>query len=100
MEAFKLNQVSTVKYNIITFFPKNILLQFCKMAYLYFLILLCMELIPEITDDGSIPPVLTMPLTFVVGLSMLKDAYEDIMRHRSDKEENNRNSKVIKAEKS
>ena len=57
-----------------------------------------MELIPEITDDTSVPPVLTMPLTFVVGLSMIKDAYEDIMRHRSDREENNRVVKAIPIE--
>ena len=29
------------------------------------------------------------PLTFVVVLSMIKDAYEDVMRHKEDKKENN-----------
>ena len=29
-----------------------------------------------------------LPLSFVVGLSMLKDAFEDIKRHISDRTEN------------
>lgn len=35
-----------------------------------------------------------MPLAFVVGLSMAKDIYEDVMRHRQDNEENNRKTEV------
>ena len=63
------------------------------MANFYFLLLLGLEMIPQISDsDGK--PVLALPLGFVVGLSMLKDIYEDIMRHRSDNEENNRKIKV------
>jgi phospholipid-transporting ATPase len=31
-----------------------------------------------------------MPLTFVVGVSMIKDIFEDIKRHKSDNEENNK----------
>ena len=31
-----------------------------------------------------------MSLGFVVGISMVKDIYEDFQRHQSDKEENNR----------
>ena len=31
---------------------------------------------------------MAMPLIFVVSLSMIKDAYEDFKRHRSDKSEN------------
>lgn len=33
---------------------------------------------------------LLLPLSFVVGISMIKDIYEDYIRHRSDNEENNR----------
>jgi len=45
-------------------------------------------LYPPITDSPGYPALL-MPLTFVVGLSMLKDLYEDIKRHKSDNSENN-----------
>ena len=32
---------------------------------------------------------MALPLTFVVALSMIKDAYEDYKRHQSDSKENN-----------
>jgi len=48
-----------------------------------------METVPAISDSGGIP-VLAVPLSFVVGLSMIKDIYEDFLRHRSDNEENKR----------
>ena len=54
-----------------------------------------MELVPIITDDTSVPPVLVYPLCFVVGLSMIKDAYEDYVRFRSDSEENSRKVHVL-----
>ena len=54
-----------------------------------------MECIPAISDAGGYP-VLAFPLCFVVGLSMIKDIYEDYNRHQSDKEENNRKALVLK----
>ena len=52
-----------------------------------------MECFPLISDSNGVP-VLAFPLCFVVGLSMIKDIYEDYIRHQSDDEENNRNVKV------
>ena len=83
------NKIITSKYNFLTFLPLNLLLQFSKLANLYFLLLAIMECFPAISDSGGVP-VLAVPLTFVVGISMIKDIYEDYLRHRSDKEENNR----------
>jgi len=68
------------------------------MANLYFLILTIMECYPPISDAGGIP-VLLMPLSFVVGISMIKDIYEDYMRHKSDNEENKRKALVAKKHK-
>mmetsp|Transcript_11553 Transcript_11553/g.17426 ORF Transcript_11553/g.17426 Transcript_11553/m.17426 type:complete len:133 (+) Transcript_11553:323-721(+) len=90
-QLFKNNKISTSKYNLVTFLPLNLMLQFSKMANLYFLILMIMELYPPISDSpNSKVPALLLPLSFVVGLSMIKDIWEDIKRHRSDNEENNR----------
>ena len=33
-------------------------------------------------------PVMLIPLTFVITLSMIKDIFEDYKRHKSDKKEN------------
>lgn len=65
------------------------MVQFSKFANLYFLILTIMESVPAISDSGGVP-VLAGPLAFVVGISMIKDMYEDYNRHRQDNEENNR----------
>jgi hypothetical protein len=89
------NRVKTNKYTVLTFLPKNLFLQFSKMANFYFLVLILLELVPIITDDTSVPPVLVYPLTFVVGLSMIKDAYEDYVRYRSDSEENSRKAQTL-----
>ena len=94
-QLYKNNKISTSKYNFLTFLPLNLLLQFSKMANLYFLILMIMELYPPISDSpNSKVPALLLPLSFVVGLSMIKDIWEDIKRHRSDNEENNRRVEV------
>jgi len=47
-----------------------------------------LDLVPALSDGG--PSAIIMPLGIVVGLSMIKDIYEDVKRHRSDNEENNR----------
>ena len=48
-----------------------------------------METLKPISDSNGDPSGIAAPLAFVVGLSMIKDIYEDIMRHRSDRKENN-----------
>jgi magnesium-transporting ATPase (P-type) len=79
---------------MLTFLPINILEQFSKLANLYFLGLLILEFIPAVSDSDGKIPTLIMPLSFVVGLSMIKDIYEDFKRHVSDNDENNRNTMV------
>jgi hypothetical protein len=86
-QMYKSNFVSTGKYNLLTFLPQNLKIQFSKMANLYFLIMCLLELYRPISDSGG-QPVVALPLSFVVGLSMLKDAFEDIKRHISDRTEN------------
>lgn len=85
---YKNNYISTSKYNCFTFLPKNLFEQFTKMANFYFLCLSVMELFPSISDSGG-RPVLLMPLSFVVGVSMIKDLYEDCKRKSQDNKENN-----------
>ena len=51
------------------------------------------ELYQPISDSEG-KPVLGLPLGFVVLISMIKDIYEDIQRHRQDNDENNRKVKV------
>ncbi|CAH1795962.1 unnamed protein product [Owenia fusiformis] len=88
------NYIKTSKYNIFTFVPKNLFEQFQRIANAYFLFLLILQLIPAIS---SLTPVTTViPLLGVLILSAVKDAVDDIQRHRSDNVVNNRRSLVLR----
>ena len=58
------------------------------MANCYFLLLSIMQCWKVVSDSGGVP-IIILPLALVVGLSMIKDIYEDYIRHKSDNEENN-----------
>lgn len=81
------NIVRTAKYNAFNFIPYNLMNQFKKLANVYFLMITVMQTIPSISISDS-KPVQGAPLTGVVIVSMLKDAFEDFKRHKSDKGEN------------
>ncbi len=68
------------------------------MANMYFLVIMFMQMIEKISISNGQPAMLP-PLTFVVVLSMIKDAYEDYKRHRADRQENMANSEVFNREK-
>lgn len=87
------NHIETSKYNILTFFPKNLKEQFTKLNNVYFLIIGALEMINEISTSGGIP-VIWLPLIVIVLITMLKDLLEDLQRHRSDRAENER--KILK----
>jgi len=87
------NEIATSKYNLLTFLPKNLFEQFRRLANAYFLFLLCLQLIPQIS---SLAPITTiLPLVFVLALTAIKDASDDIARHRSDREVNNRETRTV-----
>jgi phospholipid-translocating ATPase len=74
---YKNNAVSTSKYNIITFLPKNLFEQFQRLANAYFLVLLILQLIPQISSLNPITTIL--PLSCVLILKALKDLIDDIV---------------------
>ena len=91
---FTNNTIRTTKYTCLTFLPLNLFHQFTKMANCYFLILTLLCLIPGISTQGEAITML-MPLMFVVGVSMIKDIFEDRRRYKSDCEENTRDVMCI-----
>lgn len=81
------NTITTTKYNIITFVPKSLLLQFRRAANIYFLIvtiLTCMKFSPK--QPGS----MIGTFAFVLMATMVKDAIEDYNRYKHDKAANDR----------
>ena len=89
----KNNKVRTAKYTLLTFLPLNLFNQFKKIANCYFALITYMQTVRSISiSDGK--PAMALPLTIVVFISMIKDAYEDLKRHKTDKEENEREVEV------
>ncbi|XP_030647206.1 probable phospholipid-transporting ATPase IM [Chanos chanos] len=87
------NAIKTSKYNFFTFLPMNLFEQFQRIANAYFLILLILQVIPAISSLSWFTTVL--PLVLVLSVTAVKDATDDINRHRSDKHVNNRKVDVL-----
>jgi phospholipid-transporting ATPase len=77
------NSIKTSKYTLYNFLPLNLLVQFSKVANVYFLIIGIMQMIKSISVSGGFP-VIFIPLSIVVGVSAFKDFYEDLKRKFSD----------------
>ncbi|KAG4948017.1 hypothetical protein JHK82_041192 [Glycine max] len=87
------NDVSTTKYNVITFFPKALFEQFRRVANIYFLLAACLSASPI---SPFSPLSMIAPLAFVVGLSMAKEALEDSRRFFQDVKVNRRKASLHK----
>uniref|UniRef100_A0A6I8N5H0 Phospholipid-transporting ATPase n=1 Tax=Ornithorhynchus anatinus TaxID=9258 RepID=A0A6I8N5H0_ORNAN len=75
------NRIQTSKYNILTFLPVNLFEQFQRVANAYFLFLLILQLIPEIS---SLPWFTTIvPLVLVLAITAVKDATDDYVSSSS-----------------
>ncbi|EAS00453.2 phospholipid-translocating P-type ATPase, flippase family protein (macronuclear) [Tetrahymena thermophila SB210] len=81
------NRIQTSKYNYLTFIPKNLLVQFSKLANIYFIIIGICQIIPQITTTDGKPLVYT-PLGIIIFISMVKDFIEDRKRRKQDEYEN------------
>ena len=81
------NMVRTTKYTCWNFLPKNLWEQLTKMANAYFLFMGIIQLVPGIAPAGGFATTVT-PLCLVVGVSMIKDIFEDRKRRLKDEEEN------------
>ncbi|KAN0126049.1 P-type ATPase [Russula decolorans] len=80
------NKVNTTKYTIITFVPKNLYEQFRRVANLYFLALVVLQVF---SIFGAVSPqTAALPLMFILTVTAIKDAVEDYRRAMLDEEVN------------
>ncbi|KAL1545380.1 P-type phospholipid transporter [Salvia divinorum] len=94
---FSGNEIRTSKYTLLNFLPKNLFIQFHRLAYLYFLAIAALNQLPPLAVFGRI--VSMFPLLFdALTLTAVKDDYEDWRRHRSDRNENNREALVLQSD--
>ncbi|XP_048825243.1 probable phospholipid-transporting ATPase IM isoform X2 [Brienomyrus brachyistius] len=87
------NRIKTSKYNIFTFLPVNLFEQFQRVANAYFLFLLILQLIPQISSLSWFTTI--VPLVLVLTITAVKDATDDYFRHKSDQQVNTRQSQVL-----
>ncbi|GMR39471.1 hypothetical protein PMAYCL1PPCAC_09666, partial [Pristionchus mayeri] len=81
------NAISTTKYNPLTFIPRNLWEQFHRLANIYFVFIICVDCIPM---WQTTPPIISaMPVMFILVLTAVKDALEDMRRRRLDSKVNN-----------
>ncbi|XGW29080.1 hypothetical protein V3C99_008684, partial [Haemonchus contortus] len=87
------NYIKTSKYNVITFIPQNLFEQFQRIANFYFLVLMILQFIPQISSISWYST--AIPLFIVLSFSAVKDGYDDLQRHISDRNVNCRKSFVV-----
>ncbi|XP_067850474.1 probable phospholipid-transporting ATPase IM [Heptranchias perlo] len=91
--SFQNNVIKTSKYNIFTFLPINLFEQFQRIANAYFLCLLILQLIPQVSSLSWYTTVI--PLMLVLIITAVKDAIDDYHRYKSDNQVNNREVMVL-----
>lgn len=80
------NKVRTAKYTLITFIPKNLLEQFRRVANIYFLVLVILQIFPIF--GATTPQVAMLPLVAILVITGIKDAIEDYRRNVLDNQVN------------
>ncbi|KAF9346200.1 hypothetical protein BGX26_002317 [Mortierella sp. AD094] len=87
LPRYPTNQVTTSKYDLFSFIPKNLFEQFRRIANLYFLFIAALGVIHIF---GGFAPFLSfLPLIFIIFVTALKDGIEDWKRRKSDEAFNN-----------
>ncbi|GAA6064566.1 hypothetical protein JCM10212_005628 [Sporobolomyces blumeae] len=86
-EAYERNKVRTSKYTLISFLPKNLAEQFRRVANIYFLALVILQVFPIF--GAASPQVAMLPLVAILAITGIKDLVEDLRRHTLDNEVNN-----------
>ncbi|RCK60493.1 putative phospholipid-transporting ATPase NEO1 [Candida viswanathii] len=87
------NAISNAKYNPITFIPIILYEQFKFFFNLYFLVVALSQIVPQLRI-GYLSSYI-VPLAFVLTVTMMKEAGDDILRRRRDKEQNHELYEVL-----
>ncbi|CAG9311321.1 unnamed protein product [Blepharisma stoltei] len=95
---FPNNFITTAKYTTLTLIPKNLFEQFHRVANIWFLIVSIFQILPFGLSPTSSWATIA-PLSLVLTVTLIKDAYQDYRRRKSDKDLNNREVRIWKEEK-
>ncbi|PWN43226.1 phospholipid-translocating P-type ATPase [Ceraceosorus guamensis] len=81
------NKVRTSKYTFVTFLPRFLTEQFRRLANVYFLLLVVIQIFPQF--GATIPQIAMLPLVAILTITAIKDSIEDYRRHVLDNTVNN-----------
>lgn len=87
------NSITSSRYTIYSFLPKQLYAQFSKLANSYFLLVSILQMIPGWSTTGTYTTII--PLLAFMAISMLREAWDDFSRHMLDKEENRTECNLI-----
>lgn len=89
---YKTNKIQTTKYTYLSFIPKSLLEQFYRAANVYFIFIVLLNWLPQINAFGK--EIAMIPVLFVLGVTAIKDLFEDRRRRASDKRINRSTCRV------
>ncbi|KAI9141568.1 hypothetical protein BKA69DRAFT_1038322 [Paraphysoderma sedebokerense] len=87
------NEITTARYSVFSFLPKQLFAQFSKLANCYFLFISCIQVVPGWSPTGQYTTL--VPLVMFVSLAMAREAYDDYWRHVRDRVENHANAEIL-----
>ncbi|QPG74872.1 hypothetical protein FOA43_002208 [Brettanomyces nanus] len=88
------NTITSSKYTIFSFLPRQIFAQFSKIANCYFMIVAIMQLVPTWSTTGTTTTII--PLSIFISISIAREGWDDLRRHRLDKLENEHMTYVLR----
>ena len=88
------NKISSSKCTVLNFLPKFLLAEFSKYSNLFFLFMVSIQQIENVSPTGRYATL--VPLTSILIMSAFKEIVEEIKRRRSDKSTNLRQVLVLK----
>lgn len=80
------NRITTAKYGYSTFFPKFLLEQFRRYSNIFFTFIALFQQIPNVSPTGRYTT--AVPLLCILGVSAIKELFEDSKRHKADRKVN------------
>ena len=86
------NRVRTTKYTLLSWAPLSLLFQFKRAANIYFLIICVLTMM---SFSPKRPASMIGTFSMVLFFTMMKEAYEDFQRYKTDTEMNNQKSLVL-----
>jgi len=93
-KEFENNAIRTSKYTPWNFLPKAIIIQFRRLANIYFLVTAVLQSISTISSLSAGSAI--APFIVVIVLSVIREGVEDIPRQQNDKKVNNLTTPILK----